>query len=121
LNVPRTVPEVKGEVKTSGEPMPSVFVICALAGVPVYVALKIGLTMEVPSSTVDPPVKLVMAKLEDREMVRVFPEGVIVSPEPAASVTAPESVFNVNELPPLPPRLIHCDEQFPPGEQTVCQ
>ena len=32
VNAPVTVPDVNGVVSTSGESMPSVFVICALAG-----------------------------------------------------------------------------------------
>jgi len=59
-NVPITVPLVKGDVRTRGEPILSVLVMFALDGVIVYVALNVGLVIDVPSSTVSPPVKLVI-------------------------------------------------------------
>ena len=70
------MPDVNGVAKVSGDPMFSVLVMFALVGVTEYVAANGGLTTEVPSSTVAPPVKLVIANAEPSEIVMVLPAGV---------------------------------------------
>jgi hypothetical protein len=99
-NVPVTVPDVNGVVRLVGDEMPSVLVIFALAGVVEYVAANGGLTTDAPTGTVHPPVKLVMAKTAESEIVMVFPPlGVHVNPVAQAIVNAPVSVLR--EVTPL--------------------
>jgi hypothetical protein len=87
-NVPVTVPDVNGVVSVKGESIPSVLVMFALAGVTLYVAAKVGLTTDAPTSTVHPPVKLVIAKTVAKEIVTVFEVVVQVNPVAQAIVNA---------------------------------
>ena len=86
---------MNGDVNVSGESTPSVFVMVALDGVAVYVALQVGFVTVAPSSS-EPlqPVNELIAKEVAVPMVMEEPAVLQVNPAPQMIERLPVSVFS---------------------------